>query len=193
MAENLIAQLVDEIRFVMPRSYPANGSLRNLRVVGHTPKTDHYVYDLVADFDHASTRLAAKVYRQSKGNGSAKQLAHNEYQTMETVYRQFVGQPLPGLARPLADFSRHAAVVIEKPSGLPLQSMIMKAALLPAYSELTHIRKAAHASGAWLRAFHDAVRLPSEPFNPSSLIGQVDDLCASCKGSGLDDTSIQQI
>lgn len=193
MAENLIAQLVDEIRFAVPRFYPANGALRNIRIVGHTPKTDHYVYDLVADFDHTSTRLAAKVYRQTKGNGSARQLARNEYQTMETVCRQFAGPQLPGLARPLADFSRHGAVVIEKPSGLPLQSMIMKAALLPAYSDLTHIRKAARASGAWLRAFHDAVRLPSQSLDPRRLIAEIDTLCASCKGSGLDDGSIQLI
>jgi len=193
MGENLIDQLMDELRSAVSRLYPQNGKLRNLRVVGHTPKPDHYVYDVVADFDHGSERLAAKIYRQAKGNSNAKSQATAEFQTLDTITRQFAAKQMPGLARPVGNFSGYGAVVTEKPSGLPLQSIIMKAALLPAYAELTHIRKAARACGAWLRTFHDRTRLQAHPLDVSGLLSEIEDLCTNCKGSGLDDSSIKLI
>jgi hypothetical protein len=193
MGENLIDQLMDELRFAVPRFYPQNGKLRNLRVVGHTPKADHYVYDIVADFDQSSERLAAKVYRPAKGSGATKSPAVDEFQTLDAVSRHLAPKQLLGLARPVGDFSGYGAVVTEKPSGLPLQSIIMKAALLPAYAELTHIRKAAKACGAWLRTFHDRTRLPAHVLDVKGLLSEIEDLCSNCKGSGLDDSSIKLI
>src|SRR5579872_3220965 len=128
MGEHLIDQLMDELRSAVSRLYPQNGKLRNLRVVGHTPKPDHYVYDVVADFDHGSERLAAKIYRQAKGNSNAKSQATAEFETLDTITRHFAAKQMPGLARPVGNFSGYGAVVTEKPSGLPLQSIIMKAA-----------------------------------------------------------------
>lgn len=193
MGEHLIDQLVEELRAAVPRFYPENGKLRNLRVVGHTPKADHYVYEIVADFDHGSERLAAKVYRSSRGNGSVKSVANSEFRALDAMARQFSEAQLPGLARPVGDFSGYGAVVIEKPTGLPLQSIIMKAALLPAYAELSHIRKAAHACGAWLRTFHDRTRLPAQALEVDGVLAEIAALCANCKGSGLDDGSIKLI
>ncbi len=193
MAENFTDQLAEEIRFAAPRFYPQHGTLRNLRIVGHTPKPDHCVYDLIAEFERTSARLAAKIYRQNKSSGAAKLLARNEFQIMEAICRKVGGSRLPGLSRPLADFSHHGAVVTEKPPGLPLQSMIMKAALLPAYSELRHIHKAARASGAWLRAFHEGSGLSAQPLDTGELISEIGDLCTRCRDSGLDDNSIQAI
>ena len=71
MAENVIDQIVNGLRGLVPGVYPERGELRNVRVVGHTPKTDNYTYDLVADFANGSERIAAKVYRSSKAGGES--------------------------------------------------------------------------------------------------------------------------
>src|SRR6185312_5245491 len=63
MAENVTDQIVADLRQRANQLYPRCGELRNLRVVGHTPKPDHFIYDLVADFANGSERIAAKVYR----------------------------------------------------------------------------------------------------------------------------------
>ena len=54
------------------------------------------------------------------------------------------------------DFSRHGAVVTDKLAGTPLQSIIMKAALLPGYADEKSIGVVARRAGEWLRAFHKA-------------------------------------
>ena len=37
-----------------------------MRVVGRTPKLDHYTYEIVLDFAEGSERVSAKVYRAGK-------------------------------------------------------------------------------------------------------------------------------
>ena len=66
MAENVMDQIVATLRQDGVKYYPQRGELRNVRVVGHTPKTDHYIYDIVIDFADGSERVAAKVYRAGK-------------------------------------------------------------------------------------------------------------------------------
>ncbi len=61
MAENVMDQIVTSLRQTGASHYPQHGELRNVRVVGHTPKPDHYIYDIVVDFAEANERLAAKV------------------------------------------------------------------------------------------------------------------------------------
>ena len=54
MAENIMDQVVAGLKGSAREYYPQHGELRNVRVVGHTPKTDHYIYDIVIDFDDGS-------------------------------------------------------------------------------------------------------------------------------------------
>src|SRR5438270_12678340 len=123
MAENVIDQIVAGLRTIVPGTYPERGELRNVRVVGHTPKTDHYIYDVVADFAQGSERIAAKVYRGSKcGAGGAVKMARTEAGNLNRVYELFKKRNLSGVPRPLGDFTELGAVVAEKFSGLPLQS-----------------------------------------------------------------------
>jgi len=60
MAENVMDQIVAALRQDGARYYPQGGELRNVRVVGHTPKTDHYIYDIVIDFAERSERVEQK-------------------------------------------------------------------------------------------------------------------------------------
>jgi hypothetical protein len=66
MPENVMDQILAELKGSAVSHYPERGELRNVRIVGHTPKTDHYIYDIVVDFAQGSERLAAKVYRASR-------------------------------------------------------------------------------------------------------------------------------
>ena len=60
MAANVMEQILAELRNEAPALYPERGELRNVRLVGHTPKAQHYIYDVVIDFADGSERVAAK-------------------------------------------------------------------------------------------------------------------------------------
>lgn len=194
MAENVTDQIVADLRQRATQLYPRCGELRNLRVVGHTPKPDHFIYDLVADFAGGSERIAAKVYRPGKlGAQHARNQAQAEYKNLERVYGKFSENGLPGVPRPLGDFSALSAVVSQKIQGLPLQSMIMKAALLPGYDDSTLMREAASRAGEWLRNFHKLTADAPQVFDPQQLLVELETLCVNCRGEGLDDDAIRMI
>jgi hypothetical protein len=194
MAENVIDQIIAQLRATTASNYPGRAELRNVRVVGHTPKTDHYIYDIVVDFADGGERVAAKVYRPSKcGSQGARALARTEAQNLEQAYRVFQKRGLSGVPRPLGDFVDLGAVVAEKISGLPLQSLIMKAALLPGNGNHDALRLAARKAGEWLRSFHKATAEAAAPFDSNSLMSDLEKLCANCRSEGLDDAAIRTI
>jgi len=194
MAENVMDQIVAALRQDGAKYYPERGELRNVRVVGHTPKTDHYIYDIVIDFPEASERVAAKVYRAGKsGSLSAKGLAEVEAGNLRQVFETFSKKKLSGVPRPIGEFTELGAVVAEKLPGVPMQSIIMKAALLPGYADLGTLREAAKETGEWLKRFHKATADMPAPFDGMALLGDLEKLCANCKTSGLDDASVKTI
>jgi Phosphotransferase enzyme family len=194
MPENVMEQIVSELRQSGAAYYPEHVELRNVRVVGHTPKTDHYIYDIVVDFADGSERLAAKVYRATKsGPQAAKASAFAEYNNLSKVYEVFHKKKLTGVPRPVGNFTELGAVVAEKLGGVPFQSIIMKAALLPGYADHGTLKAAAMATGEWLRKFHKATADMPEPFDSQALLADLEKLCNNCKGSGLDDAAVKTI
>ena len=194
MAENVMDQIVSELKRDAPGFYPGLGELRNVRVVGHTPKADHYIYDLALDFAGGSERVAAKVYRASKcGPQGARSRAKTEAANLQRVYEAFQKRRLAGVPRPIGDCTELGAVVAEKLPGLPLQSIIMKAALLPGYAHNGTLGDAARDTGTWLHSFHKATADMPNAFQPDSLLGDLEKLCLSCKGEGLDDAAVRTI
>jgi hypothetical protein len=194
MSENVMEQIVAELKSSVPAFYPEHGDLRNVRVTGHTPKADHYIYEVVVDFSTGSERLAAKVYRASKcGPLGARGLAEQELANLQVAYNICQKRQLAGVPRPVGEFTALGAVVIEKFTGLPLQSIIMKAVLLPGYANRGTLEGAARRAGAWLRGFHSATTHMPAPFDPESLLQELQKLCLSCKGEGLDDAAIHTI
>jgi hypothetical protein len=194
MAENVIDQIVAELKGSGARYFPGNCEVKNVRVVGHTPKMDHYIYDIVVDFATGAERVAAKVYRGSKiGPQGARNLAKVEFGNLERIYNTFQKRKLTGVPRPVGDFSEHGAVVAEKFTGLPLQSIIMKAALLPGYADRGMLKVAARKTGEWLRSFHRATADMPVNFDGDSLTRDLERLCDSCKGEGLDDHAVATI
>lgn len=194
MAENVMDQIVSELRKTVPRLYPNRAELRNIRVVGHTPKTDHYIYDMVIDFTDGSERAYAKLYRAAKSTTqNARTMAATETRNLERAYQLVESGKLTGIPRPLGDFSEQCAVVAEKLGGIPLQSIIMKAALLPGYSDHGVLSTAARATGEWLKKFHQLTATAPANFNHDELLSELEKLCHNCKGEGLDDASIKKI
>ncbi len=194
MAENVMDQIVDELRRSGSNYYSRHGELRNVRIVGHTPKNDHYIYDVVVDFANASERLAAKVYRTNKcGAQGAKGQARAEAENLATVYKVFQKRKLSGVPRPIGDFTELGAVVTEKFTGLPLQSIIMKAALLPGYADRGTLSLAARKTGEWLHGFHKATADMPAPFDADGVVRDLEKLCENCRGSGLEDAAVRTI
>lgn len=194
MAENVMDQIVSELRHNAPSLYPMHGELKNVRVVGHTPKTDHYIYDIVVDFADGSERAYAKVYRSAKcGAHGTKSLASVETTNLHNIYTLVENKKLGGVPRPLGNFSQQGAVVAEKLSGTPLQSIIMKAALLPGYADHGTLETAARLTGEWLRRFHKATQEAPAPLDGEKLLAELERLCGNCKGEGLEEASIKKI
>ncbi|MGH9636638.1 MAG: hypothetical protein ACRD72_17535, partial [Candidatus Angelobacter sp.] len=46
MAETVLEQILDDLRSQAVTHYPQRGDFKNLRVVGHTPKNYHFIYDV---------------------------------------------------------------------------------------------------------------------------------------------------
>lgn len=193
MAETILEQILVELRQLAAQQFIARGELKNLRVVGHTPKSDHFIYDVCADFAEGSEKLAVKIYRSNKCGGNAKTLAKAETGNLQYVQQALSKKKLAGVPVPLGDFSEYGAVITDKISGLPLQSIVMKAALLPGFADNGSIALVARHAGTWLRAFHKACGDGSEPFDGSGLLNGLEKLCESCRHEGLDETSIRVI
>lgn len=194
MAENVMEQIVAELRESATAFYPNHSELRNVRVVGHTPKSDHFIYDIVIDFADGSERVTAKVYRAGKSSSeSARNKAMSEVANLNSVYKIFQKKKLGGVPRPLGDFTALGTVVAEKYSGLPLQSIIMKAALLPGFHDTSGLTLAAQRTGDWLRCFHKATADMPAPFNSDGLLTELEQLCVHCRQEGLEDGDIRNI
>src|SRR4029077_14928524 len=169
-----------------PSLYPQHVGLKNVRVVGHTPKSQHYVYDMVIDFADGSERVAAKVYRNGKdGADGARAKARAEFVNLEHVYELSEKKKLNGVPRPLGNFTDLGAVVAEKFSGVPLQSIIMKAALLPGFDDERGLNLAAQKTGGWLRPLHKATADVPAPFNIEQVLGKLEETCQHCRKEGL--------
>lgn len=193
MAETALDQILVELRSVTARQYPERGEIKNLRVVGHTPKNDHFIYDVCADFAEGSEKLAVKIYRANKCGGNARAMAKTENGNLYHIQQALHKKKLAGVPHPLGDFSEHGAVVTQKISGLPLQSIIMKAALLPGFADNGSIALVARRAGEWLKVFHKASSDVPEPFDGNTVLSSLEKLCESCRREGLDETSIKVI
>lgn len=193
MAETVLDQILVELRHAAAQRYPQRGELKNLRVVGHTPKSDHFIYDVCADFAEGSEKLAVKMYRANKCGGNAKAVARAENANLQFVQQTLQKKKVDGVPQLLGDFSDHGAVVTDKISGLPLQSIIMKAALLPGFADNGSVALVARRAGEWLKAFHKASADSPEPFDGTTVLSSLEKLCESCRHEGLDETSIKVI
>jgi hypothetical protein len=92
MAEAVLDQILVDLRNEAVKHYPERGELKNLRVVGHTPKNDHFIYDACIDFAEGSERVAIKVYRSGKAGANAKSIARQENANLQYVNQTLVAR-----------------------------------------------------------------------------------------------------
>lgn len=185
MADSPLDHIVNQLRSSGCGYFPQYSEVRSARVVGHTPKPDHYIYEIVLDFPDASERLNAKIYRGKPGQRAAQELARNEMQNLQFVYQTAQRRKLTGVPRPVGDFSELGAVVSTKVAGLPLQSIIMKVALLPDNGNHRLLELAARQAGEWLQLFHKATAGVAATIDCDSLLTDMEKLCARAQKDGL--------
>lgn len=193
MADPVLDLILTDLRKAAVTYYPQHGDLRNLRVVGHTPKPDHMIFDVCADLDQGSQRMAIKIYRAGKCSGNTRSVAKQEAANLQYAHQSLLRRKQNGVPRPLGDYSEFGAVVTSKISGLPLQSIIMKAALLPGFADNGSIGLVARRAGEWLRSFHKATAEMPEPFDGTALVASLEKVCRNCRDQGLDEASIRMI
>jgi len=193
-SENGIEAVAVEIGSAAPEWYPGKGEARAVRLVGRTPRGSHQVYELVIEFDEEPERVSVKLYRPGRNRAAeAKRIAEVESANLRKMWGVAQSHQLEGIPRPLGDFSARGALVSEKLAGVVLQSMILKAALLPGYAGRGLLQSAATASGAWLRAMQKATAHPASALDKQTLLREVEELCERCRKEGLDAASIDKI
>jgi hypothetical protein len=185
MADNPLDLIVDHLRNSGSAYFPRCPELKFARVVGHTPKPDHYIYEIVLDFAGGSERVNAKIYRGKTGGRSPQELARNETQNLQFAYQTAERRKLQGVPRPIGDFSDLGAVVSTKVHGLPLQSIIMKVALLPDNGNHRLLENASKQAGQWLQQFHKATAGVPAPLDSNALLSEMEKLCAKAQKDGL--------
>lgn len=192
MADPVLELILTDLRKAAILYYPEHGDLKNLRVVGHTPKLDHMIFDVCADLDRGSQRMAIKIYR-AKLSTNTRVVAKQETANLQYAHESLLKRKHNGVPRPLGDYSEFGAVVTAKVSGLPLQSIIMKAALLPGFADNGSIGLVARRAGEWLRSFHKATAEMPELFDGPALLAGLEKVCRCCRDEGLDEASIRMI
>lgn len=194
MSDAVLDQIVDSLRNSGADSFPDHSELKAVRVVGHTPKSDHYTYEIVMDFADGSERVSAKIYRPSKANAQPpRELARRETANLQNISRACLASNLEGIPRSIGDFSAEGAMVCTKINGLPLQSIVMKAALLPDFANDGVLDLAARRTGEWLRRFHQATAHDPQPVDGKALFAEIEKLCMKTQKDGLAKESARSI
>lgn len=156
MPDNALDQIVGDLRSSGSTYFPQYSDVKAVRVVGHTPKPDHYTYEIVVDFTDGSERVNAKLYRGKSGSRAHQDQAKQEAQNLHFAHQTASKRKLNGVSGPVGDYAELGAVVSTKVNGLPLQSIIMKAALLPDGGNHALLESSAKQAGEWLQQFHKA-------------------------------------
>jgi len=193
MADNTLDNIVNHLRSSGCAYFPVYSEVKAARVVGHTPKPDHYTYEIVLDFPQGSERINAKIYCGKAGSRTPQELARNETQNLQFAHQTAERRRLKGVPRPLGDFAELGAVVSTKVHGLPLQSIIMKVALLPDGGNPRVLEPAAQQAGQWLQEFHKATAGLPSPIDGEAVLLEMEKLCAKAQKEGLSPESTSAI
>lgn len=185
MADSTLDRIVEDLKGSGSSYFPEHSEVKAVRVVGHTPKTDHYTYEIVMDFPSGSERVNAKLYRGKSGTKTHQENARKESQNLQFAHQTSQRRSLNGIPRPIGDYSDLGAVVSTKVGGLPLQSIIMKAALLPDNGHHHSLEAAAKQAGGWLQEFHKATSGMPTALDGDGMLAELEKLCAKARKDGL--------
>jgi len=193
MSDNALDQIVDDLRTSGSKYFPQYSDVKSVRVVGHTPKPEQYSYEVVVDFAEGSERVNAKLHRGKSGSRTHQDHAKQEAQNLEFAHQSAEKRKLNGIPRPIGDYSDMGAVVSTKVNGLPLQSIIMKAALLPDGGNHHLLESSAKQAGEWLQQFHKATAGMPAAIDADAIVAEFEKLCARARKEGLPEDSTNAI
>jgi hypothetical protein len=190
LADSVLDQIVGNLRSLGSTYFPRHKEVKAVRVVGHTPKPEHYIYEIVLDFAQGNKRVNAKIYR---GKGSPRERAQTEAQNLQYAHQAAEKRKLGGVPRPIGDFADLGAVVSTKVNGLPLQSILMKVALLPDSGNNRLLKIAASRAGDWLQQFHKATEGMATTIDGDAVLSDMEKLCVRAQKDGLPTESTEVI
>ena len=145
------------------------------------------------DFNSGSERVNAKLYRGKSGSKSPGELARKEEQNLQFAHQTAEKRKLNGVPRPIGDFAELGAVVSTKVNGLPLQSIIMKAALLPDNGNHHLLELSARQAGEWLQQFHKATAGMPTAIDGDAMLASSTSFAPRLAKDGLPDDSTDAI
>ena len=192
MADNTLDHIVDDLRNSGSKYFPQHSEVKAVRVVGHTPKPDHYTYKSLSTSSTPASALT-RTYRGKSGAKGPQELAGKEAQNLQFAHQTSEKRNLNGMPRPIGDFAELGAVVSTKVNGLPLQSIIMKAALLPDNGNHHLLESAARQAGEWLQQFHKATAGMPAAVDVEAVMAEFEKLCAKARKDGLPADSTEAI
>jgi hypothetical protein len=184
MPDSALDLIVEDLRGSGSKYFPQHSDVKAARVVGHTPKPDQYTYEVVLDFPDGSERVNAKLYRGKSAGRSPQEAALREAQNLQLAHDTSHKRGLDGVPRPVGDYAHLGAVVSTKVNGLPLQSIIMKAALLPGDGHHL-LESAARQAGEWLQQFHKSTAGMPAPLDGAAMLSEMEKLCSRAEKDGL--------
>jgi hypothetical protein len=180
MGDAALDRILDHLRNSGTAYFPQHGEVKSARVVSHTPKSDYYIYEIAIDFSDGSERVNAKVYR-----GKAVSQAAGETENLQFAHESAEHRKLEGIPRPVGDFAEVGGVVSTRVYGLPLQSIIMKVALLPNSGSGDVLEMSARRAGEWLQHFHKATAGMPTPLDGAAFLAEMEMLCTHAQKDGL--------
>jgi len=194
MADTVLDQIVASLQNSGAELFPNHSKLKLIRIAGHLPKPGHCTYEIILDFSDARERLSARIYRDGKtGSPSAQDLARRELTVLHRISQACAAHNLDGLPQAVGDFTTLGAVVSRRIQGLSVQSIVVKAALLPNFKSTTLVDMAAAHTGNWLRRFHNAAASDPEPIDGKALFREIEQFCTKGQQDGLAKDSTQSI
>src|SRR5215467_2340332 len=108
MSDSALDLIVEDLRGSGSKYFPQRSDVKTARVVGHTPKPDHYTYEIVLDFPDGSERVNAKLYRGKNAGRSPQEAALREAQNLQFAHDMAQKRAIRGLPRPVGDYAHLA-------------------------------------------------------------------------------------
>ena len=165
-----------------------------MRVVGHTPKPDHYTYEIVLDFTDGSERVNAKLYRGKSGSRAHQDQAKQEAQNLHFAHQTATKRKLNGVPRPGRRLrrtgrgrehqSKWPAVAEHHHEGGAAAGRRQPCALL---------ESSAKQAGEWLQQFHKATAGMPTAMDADAIMAEFEKLCAKARKDGLPEDSTDAI
>ena len=160
MADRVVERIVESLGSLLPSIFPTiQRSERCVWWVARPSPITTLTKSRLSSATAVSAPMRKCIGPANVGAKRRRSWQKCEAQNLEFVFHAAKKSGLEGAPRPLGDFTGLGALVSTKVDGLPLQSIILKTALLPDLGggdTKGLLELAARRAGQWLQQFHAA-------------------------------------